>query len=111
MPFMQVVFSHKHHNAHVGGPSPSPMKDQGAVEGRLYSRAATSSGRNKPLAGAITRASFYYMDKFVLLVGNFALLCCFLQHCNDCIHGCVEGLIVIMNYIVSTLSLCLLFIS
>jgi hypothetical protein len=38
-------------------------------EGRTSSRSsAMASNRNKPFAGSIIRASFYYMDKFVLLV-------------------------------------------
>mmetsp|Transcript_32481 Transcript_32481/g.60663 ORF Transcript_32481/g.60663 Transcript_32481/m.60663 type:complete len:446 (-) Transcript_32481:313-1650(-) len=64
-----VVFTHKFHNANVGGPS--PVK---GVERQASRSAMTTTSRNKPHGGSITRASFYYMDKFVLLTLKSSVL-------------------------------------
>lgn len=57
-----VVFSHKRHHPVKIGTTPS--------SGQSNSRRQSTQSRNTPYSSAILSASFYYLDKFALLVNE-----------------------------------------
>jgi hypothetical protein len=76
-----VVFSHKRHHPVKIGTNPSTSSSTHAS-----SRRPSAQSRNTPFSGAIQSASFYYLDKFAILVtARLSLFLC-LSHTHTHHH-------------------------